>query len=72
MVANYKSNTKAYFLMEKATNLTARGDLESVKEGLRYLKASMVFLENHEDWLAVLQLVKEQEELITLMEIRSC
>ena len=72
MVANYKSNTIAYSLMKKANNLTVRGDLESVKEGLRYLKASMVFLENHEDWLAVLQLVKEQEELITLMEIRSC
>lgn len=72
MVANYKSNTIAYSLMEKANNLTVRGDLESVKEGLKYLKASLVFLENHEDWLAVLQLVKEQEELITLMEIRSC
>jgi hypothetical protein len=72
MVANYKSNTIAYSLMEKANNLTARGDLESVKEGLEYLKASLVFLENHDDWLAVLQLVKEQEELITLMEIRSC
>jgi hypothetical protein len=72
MVANYKSNTIAYSLMEKANNLTARGDLESVKEGLEYLKASLVFLENHDDWLAVLQLVKEQEELITLMGIRSC
>lgn len=72
MVANYKSNTIAYSLMEKANNLTARGDLESVKEGLEYLKASLVFLENHDDWLVVLQLVKEQEELITLMEIRSC
>ena len=72
MVANYKSNTIAYSLMEKANNLTVRGDLESVKEGLKYLKASLVFLENHDDWLAVLRLVKEQEELITLMEIRSC
>ena len=72
MIANYKSNTIAYLLMEEAINLTARGDLESVKEGLKYLKTSLVFLENHEDWLTVFQLVKKQEELITLMEIRSC
>lgn len=68
MVAKYKNNAIAYSLLKKANEITVKGDLESVKEGLKYLKASLAFMENYGDYHDGLKLVKEQEDTIALME----